>query len=596
MMARFKALVTSVFVLTLAALACHTRADDVNSRITGTVRDLSGAPTARVHVAFYPGFNHELALFSEVETDANGRYEIFVQKKKKGNIFWGHVNLTNSIMARDFERNLAAIQEFVGTTTNIDLTLEPGITLTGSVRNTDGAPVNDAELEFRFPSGDSLPKLDAAAGLSFLPDGVVDHAGPRSARVDALGSFSIPALPQGRQYSIWEVTAKGYGSAHLHVDAKNTRTNSYEFPAIVLKRADHALAGQVVGADGKPLAGVQIRFSGPGQPQNSNTNTDTEGRFAFDRVSDGPLKLFAHYSDPLDRSIYMSLNGGGGIDVRAGDTNILIRLRDTSISGWDVPTLVTTGTVFDPSGNPARGVSLAVWHSANPFKTFTSDQNGKFQVRWQRPLGVPTNWPAAKVKSVLLARDHTHNLTTSQELDESAANLDLHLQPGCTLSGSVHGASGEPVTNAVVSLKLSLNARAELAKAEVDTNGSFSFSTLPHEGEYTVEVKAAPYARATATVTYDSTSYSLQLPPFKLTLPNLQLAGTVVGPDDRPIPGIRVDALGASQLLIAHTVTDGEGHFVFEKVAEGSIRIFVDNNSALEAHGGDRNVILKLRR
>jgi hypothetical protein len=265
-------------------------------------------------------------LYSQVETDANGRYEIFLQTIKS-RFFFGHLNLTNSIMARHFERNLAAIQEFVGTPTNIDLTLKPGITLTGSVRNTDGAPVNDAELEFRFLSGNSLPKLDSAAGLSFLPDGVVDHAGPRSARVDALGSFSIPALPQGRQYSIWEVMAKGYGSAHRRVDANNTHTNNYEFPTIVLKRADRALAGRVVGVDGKPLAGVQIRFDGPGQPQNLTTNTDTEGRFAFDRVSDGPLKLFAHYSDPLHTRVNMNFHGSAGIEVRAGDTNILIRAR-----------------------------------------------------------------------------------------------------------------------------------------------------------------------------------------------------------------------------------------------------------------------------
>ena len=76
----------------------------------------------------------------------------------------------------------------------------------------------------------------------------------------------------------------------------------------------------------RPLIGTHVSFSGPGQPQDSSTNTDHEGQFFFDAVCEGPIKIFANYQDPQDSSIYMSLNGGSGMEAKGGDTNILIKL------------------------------------------------------------------------------------------------------------------------------------------------------------------------------------------------------------------------------------------------------------------------------
>src|SRR3989442_1768980 len=135
-----KTFVKSVFILAIAVLACHTRAADMSPIITGTVRDPSGAPAMGVLVGFHPGSYPGASEYIEVKTDANGRYEIILQKKAPELFFAGHINRTNSIMARDLERNLATIQEYAQTATNIDLTLQPAITLTGSVKNTKGVP------------------------------------------------------------------------------------------------------------------------------------------------------------------------------------------------------------------------------------------------------------------------------------------------------------------------------------------------------------------------------------------------------------------------------------------------------------------------
>ncbi len=61
-------------------------------------------------------------------------------------------------MARDMKRNLATIREFGSTNdepfnqevelfpTNIDLVCSRGITISGSVKDTDGAPVTNATV------------------------------------------------------------------------------------------------------------------------------------------------------------------------------------------------------------------------------------------------------------------------------------------------------------------------------------------------------------------------------------------------------------------------------------------------------------------
>ena len=457
-----------IFVLTIA-FAVNTFAEPI-LRYSGTVYYPSGEPAAGVHVAFYPGFYLGSGNYAEVRTDTNGRYEI-IQQPKTSNIMIGPINPTNSIMASDVSRNLAAIRFFGAGVSNVDLTLQPAITLSGSVKNTDGKPVPGAELDVRFLSGNSITPLRS-----------------QSTTVSELGLFFSPVLPQGREYWIYGIKAKGYGSTFAHLEAKDTKTGTYNFPPFVLKPTNYKLAGRVLDNNGKPLIGARVSFSGPGQPQDSSTNTDSEGKFFFDAVCEGPIKIYANYQDPHDSSIYMNLNGGSGMEVKAGDTNILITLRDATISAWDVPTFRMAGTVYDSSNEPAPGVTFHVWRSANPFTSFFSGGSGDYKVRWQHMLGKPT---ASTNTSVLLGRDPSRNLVVTRELDETTTNLDLHLQSGLAIAGVVLDASGVAIANAKMSLHLSiLGADAELTQTTTDEKGRFLFEALPSEARYVVNVEA----------------------------------------------------------------------------------------------------------
>jgi 5-hydroxyisourate hydrolase-like protein (transthyretin family) len=273
--------------------------------ISGTVRDPAGNPVAGAQVTLYPGHYQGAPVAAEAATDQNGRYEMRLQIDPRE--FTGEIIPTNSLLARDPKRNLAAILDFSGTPANLDLNLQPGLRLSGSVTDTNGAPMNNVVVDLYFESGRQSRKLS-----------------PRPEKTDAAGSFSIPALPQGREYFLpWGITAPGCGWLYGRLEAKDTLTNHYEFPAFVLKLADRKLAGQVFGPFGKPVAGATVSFSGPGQPRlgetpamPSATKTDAQGRFSFDAVCEGQVTVTA----------VMYENTRGKAAAWGGDTNVVVSL------------------------------------------------------------------------------------------------------------------------------------------------------------------------------------------------------------------------------------------------------------------------------
>ena len=84
-----------------------------------------------------------------------------------------------------------------------------------------------------------------------------------------------------------------------------------------LKPANLKLAGQVLDADDKPVAGANVNLNGEGQP-NANARTDREGRFRFEHVCEGPAQLSAN-----------SQSSFGNISAEGGDTNVVLRLGQT---------------------------------------------------------------------------------------------------------------------------------------------------------------------------------------------------------------------------------------------------------------------------
>lgn len=296
---------------------------------SGIVRYPDGEPAIGVHITFYPGsyYSDDDYNYHEAVTDKNGHYEI-IPPTKDPRFSEGPINLTNCIMARDFEKNLAAIQAFYFMTTNVDLILQPAITLSGSVKNIEGAPISGAEISLGFEF--------ARSGIEMRPP----------FKANEQGQFSIPALPQGVEY--WSLSkAKGYGSFWMQVPAKDTVTNHYSFPPIVLNTANRILAGKVIGPDEKPIPGITVRFGGKGQPRGTNdlvdfptTKTDTNGNFIFNEVCEGEVQITVFdWADTESGHILMSSVTGAKSMFQAGDTNVVIKVVDQDYANFETTPL-----------------------------------------------------------------------------------------------------------------------------------------------------------------------------------------------------------------------------------------------------------------
>jgi hypothetical protein len=270
-----------------------------------------------------------------------------------------------------------------------------------------------------------------------------------------------------------------------------------------------------------------------------------------------------------------------------------------------VPPLTITGTVFDPSGAPAPGVDVAVTPGSGLMQDLRSDAGGKFTVSW-RPFNFGGAGRGPNVQYFLLGRDLEHNLAAMVKIDEQTQNMDLRLQAGLALSGSVQDINGAPVRTATLRLTLMtppLSSPFNRQPAAVDEQGAFAFSALPQGQAYSLNVTAPGYGSASAQVASNQTrTASLQLPPFKLKPADQRLEGQVLGSDDKPVPGASVQVLGQGQPS-AVTRTDASGHFAL-KVCEGPVRVFANappgvmngqrGSASVQAQAGDLNVVVKL--
>ena len=257
-------------------------------KITGVVRDTAGAPAPGVKVTLH-GSAVLLGLDDNLsQSDATGRFELP----------WSPATRSSGrdpcLVARDAARNLVSLQILDEGFTNIELRLQPGRAIAGSVQDPTGKPLTNATVDVQIRLGDR--------GIHF------DAVPPQT---DARGRFQISGLPADYRYYLL-ICAKGYGSTNLNIEA-DSETNRLEFEPLVLRPANLKIAGQVLDADAKPAARAWVNTFGPGQPDNAG-RTDDLGRFAFE-ACEGRVQVFGGLQSSSGSAIAM-----------AGDTNVIVQL------------------------------------------------------------------------------------------------------------------------------------------------------------------------------------------------------------------------------------------------------------------------------
>ena len=201
---------------------------------------------------------------------------------------------------------------------------------------------------------------------------------------------------------------------------------------------------------------------------------------------------------------------------------------------------------------------------------------------------------------VIIARDLARNQAAAVDVEEEATNATLRLAPGVTLVGQATDANGKPLTNAQAQLMFRTSRMSTSLGQSVraGADGKFEIKGLPAGREFSVTVSANGYGQDSHNAeTAEGGSGRVEIEAFQLLVADQRIAGFVLDADDKPVSGAWVSCYGDKQNGQSGQ-TDSKGHFAFDKLCVGSLRLSANNQTGgfanTEAQAGDTNITLHL--
>jgi len=188
-----------------------------------------------------------------------------------------------------------------------------GIVVSGTVLRPDGGPLVGAEVAITYPlrGPERLPGVRIVNGKLQANELIVP------AKTDALGRFSLTREPdpEGRYYAVVVI--------HPELYAEVGRAAFEANPTITVKPWGRIEGVARIGsklAAGEPIRYHSDRLGNPDVPRVSDsgqTKTDGRGRFAFERVVPGDVRVSRVFGEGAD---FRGWSNGVLVEVKAGET------------------------------------------------------------------------------------------------------------------------------------------------------------------------------------------------------------------------------------------------------------------------------------
>lgn len=338
---------------------------------------------------------------------------------------------------------------------DVEIVVQPAKSLVGRVVDEAGAPIAKAPVN-------ALPETAGAA-----PRGTSGFV-----YSDADGNFRLDGLGDGPYELI--VHAPMDRESEFAVIREGGR-RAGEAPVVVVLRAGLAIAGRIVGPDGRPLERGSIRAmpldeGAPTEPVFwRSARVGKDGRFAVRGIGSGTyrLQLFGFDADLRPANAVLgptrppSLVLVGGERVAAGARDVLV----TATTGLHV-----RGRVTDVAGVPLRGAQ--VWVRVEGSKDTVmlySDADGAFDAcGFDDGVLYRVESYLAGFRSTKLA-----NVRAGGEV------VQIRMERGVTVTGRVLDADGAPVSGARLEFVPSEGATAfNLGHGETSSDGAFTAGAL----------------------------------------------------------------------------------------------------------------------
>jgi protocatechuate 3,4-dioxygenase beta subunit len=368
------------------------------------------------------------------------------------------------------------------------------------------------------------------------------------------------------------------------VGARPTRAVNSDTSVSQIKVTQDAIVEVLVkDRDGKPVAQAEVALRRVGDRLISMQQTDENGLLRV-RVRPGEYELFGAYETPFGGK---GSRREGQFAVAEGETKRIEYVPGFSLKIPAVAGIAAvTGIVRDEAGDLLAGVEIQVL----PMPTVSrdeirSDASGRFEIPPDPRIRPPRN-----MTRIVVARDVAHNLAASANVEQPGRALDLKLQPGLTITGTVLSEEGRPLAGSRVQVWLEgprwrsfLNLTEPITTA---SDGSFEVKTLPTDRQYTIAATADGYGRRSVAVNpEDSKDHRYDAGRLKLPLAKFSLAGVVVDPDGKPVAEALINASGEGQPDRLHAWTDAEGRFMIQGVCPGPIRLTASSREPTSMRG-----------
>lgn len=519
--------------------------------VRGRITDEAGAPVAGATVKPLRTF------FNQVESDHDGRYEMhgFDPLEPRQDLHFQCAGYASVVAVVESARAAAG-----GVT--LDIVLSRGACVEGIVLGPDGAPVRGAELW-----------IGMARYFFGAPTAV--------SRDD--GTFVFPHLAAGEET---------LGGAKLGLPSATTRIVVPPAPerltGIVLRfAAGRFLAGLVTDPDGAPIPGAAVSYSRDGSGYDGDAHADGEGRFRLEPLPDTPLVFRASakgYVSQEQRGLALDRNdvvfvippagklAGRVVDAESGEPLRRFRIRFVR------PT-VNAGEHF------GGGYEYS-W--AEPGRTFSTDDGV-----WR--CDAEAIEPGSIFAVEATAEGYAPALAPRVicAIAPDPADFVLRLSRGAHVIGRVVGAGGAPVAGALVTLatpSVPVNPSQKVERdarwvVRSDATGAFEIAAAP-PGECTLVVEHPDWVGVVDGPFEVPTSGSAASRVIELARGG-RIEGVLLDASGRPDVGRDITLYPASNegplARMEQATTDGEGRFVFERLATATYQVSSQLRSDLTA-------------
>ena len=401
---------------------------------------------------------------------------------------------------------------------------QPGLTLTGTVRDSAGKPIANADVFLAASSQPSLTSMRCATcGEPFLTCGAHQsahviaamleaHQGQQlvgaQAKSDAQGAFRFEHLA-GISFTVWG-GAVGFGTGVKERAAPGD-------PVDLFLPAPRRIVGTLRDDQGAPVQG-HVRVLSRRLAQVFEVDSDGRGAFEVDRLGEGPFFVMASAPGKLPAVEHQ---------VEAGPQVVTLTLQ--------TPRRLEVRLV--KAGKPIDG---SVMLTGDHLTRALPSKEGLVVVDQLFPMH-------------LMVTAVSGSLSSSPQavtLDAPVTKVTLSLEEGGRIAVTVLDESDQPVPEPLLEL-LTMNGELVLSRklktGEAVLLGPFG------QGDYQVRASAPGFSGAPVPVALKGKEVSVEITLTR----GFEIAGRVIDEYGRPAPGVSVLIAPLGENVIA----DAEGHF-----------------------------------